>query len=268
MGRRKKLPLPEPGTAYAVPLEDGRIGVCRVLRRNNIREQRNDGALKVLVACSPWIGKKIPDLNHPELRSILIKTHHNWKDDKEVFWVSEPAPLSFIQLGTISPSTLEKRMACYVYGGWESCQYHPVAQWRWDHERAKVLAEDDKEEARKAKEALSAEKNHDWLTLEALRSYPFFKHWKDFPARKAIKASRAIMKTAVKELVLLGLRAPAATKKAVLKECIEAFNDLDEELDNFIETAVREDICDEFELLVHACGLEKNQNMADEWRDW
>jgi hypothetical protein len=36
----------------------------------------------------------------------------------------------------------------------------------------------------------------------------------------------------------------------------------------FIETVEREDICDEFEAIVHACGLGNYKDLADRWRDW
>ena len=54
---------------------------------------------------------------------------------------------------------------------------------------------------------------------------------------------------------------------AVLQECIEAFNALDAEL-HFIETGEREDICEEFEAIVHACGLGGHEDLADRWREW
>ncbi len=53
---------------------------------------------------------------------------------------------------------------------------------------------------------------------------------------------------------------------AILKQCIESFNNLDAEMD-FIETVEREDICEEFEAIVHACGLGAYTDLADRWRD-
>jgi hypothetical protein len=36
----------------------------------------------------------------------------------------------------------------------------------------------------------------------------------------------------------------------------------------FIETTLREDICEEFEAIVPACGLGGYKDLADKWRNW
>ena len=55
---------------------------------------------------------------------------------------------------------------------------------------------------------------------------------------------------------------------AVLQECIERFNSIDAEMDHFIETIERDDICEEVEAIVHACGLVAHEDLADKWREW
>ncbi len=54
---------------------------------------------------------------------------------------------------------------------------------------------------------------------------------------------------------------------AILQDCIESFNELDAEM-RFIETIEREDICEEFEAIVHACRLGNYEDLASRWRDW
>jgi len=68
-------------------------------------------------------------------------------------------------------------------------------------------------------------------------------------------------------LLKLGPRASEKKRMAVLQHCIESFNELDAEM-QFIETIEREDICAEFEAIVHACGLGHCKGLADRWREW
>jgi hypothetical protein len=133
--KRNKLPLPPAGAAFAVPLADGRFGVCRVLRQNTAEELKRHGADCRLVAGSAWIGDRVPDVRHPMLRPILHLTHHAWKNRPQMLWVSDPPPEDFIPLGAIEPSPEEQSQECYASGGWESCRIQSLAQWRWDHDR-------------------------------------------------------------------------------------------------------------------------------------
>lgn len=54
----------------------------------------------------------------------------------------------------------------------------------------------------------------------------------------------------------------------ILKECVEAFNRLDEENDHFIETDEREDICKQLEEIAHACGMGTRAAEVREGRTW
>lgn len=274
MAKRKQPPppLPKPGTAYAVPQADGRYGACRVIRTGTAREIKAWGAPVVLVACSPWIGKALPKLKDKALRQILHLEHHFWSNDRQVFWVSEPAPDSFIPIGVIAPTAKDKQLTSNSLGDWCTCELQPLKQWRWDHEREAVLAEDALEEEHTDKKYQQAREARakflSSLTLKKLSTYDFFTRWKSYPPKPAIRASKQIMQRTVKQLAKLGKRAPEIERMKVLQKCIESFNHIDEEMNHFIETVERDDICDEFELLVHACGLGKHQNLADQWRDW
>ncbi len=270
--RRKKLPLPVEGAAFAVPLEDGRFSVCRVIRVTTSDEAKEHGEESVLVACSAWIGDAVPDAQDPALRPILRLTHHSWDNRPEVLWVSDPPPDNFIPIGTIESNPEEKTMECLTFGGWGSAQIQPLAQWRWDNERDSVLADDrskgDEESQRRQREQQERENYLATITLETLRDHQFFTRWDEYPPNKAIRASRRIMSDTVQQLLDLGPAAPESERMAILQGCIEKFNSLDAEMDHFIETVEREDICEEFEAIVHACGLGAHDDLADEWRDW
>lgn len=273
MGRkRKKLPLPAEGAAFAVPLEDGRFSVCRVIRVTTSEEAIKHGEESVLVACSAWIGDAIPDSQDPALRPILILTHHTWNHIPEILWVSEPPPEGFIPIGTIESTPEEKSYECLTWGGWGSTQIQPVAQWRWDNERHSVLAGDrimDREKTQiRQREQQVREHNLANITLEELRDRQFFVRWNEYTPKKAIRASRRIMRDTVQQLLDLGPAATESEQMVILQRCIEHFNSIDAKMDHFINTAEREDICEEFEAIVHACGLGAHRDLADEWRDW
>ena len=273
MGRsRKKTPLPVEGAAFAVPLEDGRFGACRVIRGTTSDEAEEHGAESVLVASSAWIGDAVPNSQDPDLRPVLTLTHHSWDNKPEILWISDPPPDDFIPIGTIEPTSTEKAMECLSFGGWGAVQIQPLAQWRWDNDRDSVLAEDaikDKEKAKtRERELQERERYLANITLEGLRDHQFFPRWNDYPSEKAVCASRQIMADTVLQLTRVGAGAPESERMAVPQDCIQRFNLMDAEMGGFIETVEREAICEEFDAIVHACGLGAHEDLADEWRDW
>lgn len=270
--RKTSVTLPEAGQVFAFPLEDGRYGACRVLRSASEDEVKELGERCVLVSCSTWIGDSIPNAPNEQMRETLCLTHHSWKGQPELFWVSKAVPVSFVSIGFLVSTTEEQKLECYSLAGWESCAIQVLAQWRWDHDREKQLAHEAVEQAalvakRAANQQLiDAERNA--MTLSKLSKHKFFEDWDDYPSAKAIRASRRIMKETIKSLIELGEKASEAERLQVLQSCIEEFNQLNSSLDDFIETTVREDICDEFELIVLASGLGHLKDLADQWRDW
>jgi hypothetical protein len=271
MARKKKPLLPKAGTAFALPLGDGRFSVCRVLLDTSSDRSKKSNGATILVACSSWIGDQVPHADDPALRPILHLTHHAWNNYPNVLWISDEPPQDLIPIGTIEPTAEEQTIPCMSYGSWKSLTLHPLAQWRWDHERDSVLAEDVSKQIKdkEAREKSQRERDQylERITLDELRGRRFFPMWKDYSPAKAIRASRKLMSNLVKELLNLGPGASENERLAVLQQCIESFNELDAEM-QFIETVEREDICEEFEAIVHACGLGHHKDLADRWRDW
>jgi hypothetical protein len=272
MARKKKtLDLPSAGTAFAFPLGDGRFSVCRVLVDTASDRSKARSATHILVACSTWIGDKIPLADEPALRPILHLTHHSWDNRPNVLWISEGVPPHLIPIGMIQPTTDEQAIPCVSFGNWSSLTLQPLAQWKWDHQRDDVLAEDVVKQKQATEARLKEQRERGAylkrVTLDELQAHRFFPTWKGYPPAKAIRASRELMAKTVEELAALGSSASETNRMAILQRCIESFNQLDAEM-NFIETVEREDICAEFEAIVHACGLGSHQDLADEWRDW
>jgi len=273
MVKGKTTALPLEGSAFAFPLADGRFSVCRVLLDHHSKQsQELDKTKKILVAVSAWIGDEIPDAKDPALRPILYLNHHSWKNEPGLLWISDSAPDSFVSIGEIEASTDEKALQCRSFGGWQSLILRPLAQWRWDHDRDAVVAEDAIKERKQLEDRQKAElTREDYLrevTLQELLKHEFFSNWADPTPPAAIIASRKLMTATVQKLLELGEFAPESEPMSVLQQCIESFNELDAEFEGFIETGEREDICEEFEAIVHACGLGEHENLADEWREW
>jgi hypothetical protein len=149
------------GAAFAFPIDDGRFSVCRVLLDSSSHAQRGesldfmtrvlDGLRKqnFLVACSKWIGNRIPRADDPALRTILHLNHHSYVDEPNVLWISstEELPEDFIHIGTILPSPNEIAIYCIPRcGSWPSLTWDALTQWRWDNERDALLADERKQE--------------------------------------------------------------------------------------------------------------------------
>jgi len=272
MPRKKKVQLPAEGDAFAVPLDDGRYSVCRVLLDADSEPAKDWKFDCVLVACSEWIGSEIPKADDPALRPILHLTHHSWSGKREVLWISDSVPDEFVPIGLIQPTCEEKEIGSVSFGGWPSMAIQPLAQWRWDNDRDSVLAEDGIKEKKEAQNRQREQQDReDYLaniTLEELRDHQFFPQWDEYPPKKAIRASRRIMTGTIQQLLDLGRAAPELDRMAILQDCIERFNSIDAEMGHFIETVEREDICEEFEAIVRACGLGAHEDLADQWRDW
>lgn len=273
MARSKKKPLPEAGAAFVFRLADGRYGVCRVLRQAHGNDVRWLGTPAVLVATSAWIGDAIPDSSDPALRPTLHNTRISPNGGEPILeWQDEPPPRAFKLIGTIPPTPDERKAKCDSSGCWENSPILLLAQWRWQHDREALLAEEAIEAQQEAEELDARnkriERSQRSMTLAQLARRRFFAHWTVAPHKAAIRASRAVMKRTVQALQALGPSAAERQKKKVLRECVEEFNRLNDTLGQFIETSERDDICTEFDLLVHACGLGHYENLADKWRDW
>ncbi len=270
MAHKKPPKLPESGDAFAVPFDDGRFAVCRVILDATSDEARDWGQPVVFIAGSAWIGTEIPRVDDPALRPILHLNHHLYKNEPNILWVAEEVPGNFVPLGKIEPTVDEKARVRMTFGRWEHVAMQPLLQWRWDHDREAVLADDAvAKKAEAERYTIAQEQRNEYLgrvTLEELRRRRFFPNW-TIPLARFTRASRKLMLHAVERLLELGPSAREEARIAILQECIESFNALNDGT-GFIETDEREDICAEFEAIVHACGLGAHEDLADRWREW
>lgn len=275
MGRKRSqsatVELPEPGTVFLMPLGNDRFGACRVLRENAGEERKRHGEPAVLVAGSAWIGTEPPDLADPRLREILHLTHHKWQNAPNANWVSVPPPDDFRAIGILEPDEADRIYESWSSGGW-SFAFQTELQWRWDHDRESVLREDAERAAEQLRQRSEAEFQRKAargaLTLAQLRDKRRFSDWKEFVPAKAISGCRLIFRETIDVLLELGAKPPEEKVLPVLQTCVERLNELDVRHEHFIETTIREELCEEFDEIAAACGLIDRKDLADEWREW
>src|SRR5262249_157938 len=114
------------GATFAVPLEDGRYGACRVLR---VRPEAEIS----LFAATDYAGQKPPELADPLLRSILVMNSlacDNWRFALWQYWI-EPPPATFKYLGMVEPSPAEERLNPDAYSKfWNDYADSILQEWR------------------------------------------------------------------------------------------------------------------------------------------
>jgi hypothetical protein len=260
---RKPVPLPlekvQVGDVFALPLPDGRYGACRVLRRR-------DDPPGVLVAASPWVGAAPPDLAEPLLRTILTQSHHHWQDEPCVYWVNDPVPAEFLALGRLPPAKKEAARSTNS-ADWVSFGYQIHAQWRWDHEREAVLAEEEAARQRQQEAQEASRRAYKPLPVEGIeevRKRPF-KGWETFVDSDQLRAARRLVRKTIDALLALGPDAAAPLKINLFHALIEQFNEID---DGWICTIEREDICELADDLADRVGLEEYGEALTGRRDW
>ena len=279
MAKRTNRPKREPlvvGDVFLMPLANGMLSACRVLYQIDTAWHGFLADAWMVVGCE-WTGVEPPPLDHPSVRRPLRLTHHAHEAMGKEFskaWLTGPVPDAFRLLGNVPP-TPDETLPLFPYqASWEALRANALEQWRWDHEREAVLAEDaDKAaefEARQAeleRQRREALKN---LTYAQFRAQRLFPDWGPPTPRKMIAASRKLMKETATRLESLGPKPDREAARAVLRDCILAFNRLDQDKEHgpWIETVEREDICSHFSALAHIAGFSDEPELADAWRDW
>lgn len=263
-GGKRPIPLKkvQAGDAFLAPLADGRLCVCRV------HQVAPDG--DVLVSASTWIGTQAPDPADRQLREVLRLTHHSFRDEPCLVWVGEPVPATVTRLGVIPPTHEEASLPCAAFSGWEFLPHAVLLQWRWDHERDQVLAEDKAEE--RAKEAARERQRRAYEpllpdTLQDLRLKTPFPGWAGYVKPAALRGSRRLIRDLLDALTALGPEASEPARLDELYQCVERFNLLDGD-DQFIDSIERDDICALLDEIGAMIGLDDYGEDLDGNREW
>jgi hypothetical protein len=260
-GRRSQMTRPlRVGSVLTVPLADGRLGACRVIR---VR-----GA-EVLVAATQWLGEAPPDIADPRLRLVLAIKSFDWNKQPRISWVDEPPPRGFQHIGTVAPSAEERRFKCKSFSHWNSFAESILQEWRWEHDRQALIIEHELEDAQfwqaVEHERTKRLKNLTWAKLRKQRPLT---NWAEYLPARIVRESQKIWRETIDQLAALGRKPDRRAVMRLLRNCVERFNNLNEEYDHFIDTLEREDIFRHFEELVHLSGLKDADELIDRWRKW
>ncbi len=214
----------------------------------------------------------------PALFEVQPFAHHNWNRPLLGGWVSEAPPVGLRSLGVVplrageaervlhpeawvklAKKTAELSHKVLPLCAWGLLINDARTQWRWDHQRAEVLAEDAKlEREKKAKfEAAIAAQGKRKATLQtrgvaSLKRRRFFGAWKGAVPKAMIAEAEAAMREAV--LSLEG-KSPAQAARRLAK-LVRTFNELDGSHGRSFDTIDREDIMEAVGTVAFACGVE------------
>lgn len=250
---------------FVAPLPDGRLSAGRVLRN-----EFSGGAQAVLLAASPWIGDRDPPLTESKLRDTAVLTHHGWRSEPHVFWSWELMPADFRHIGMIELSEADRQATSNSYTGWQSVSIQAYLQWRWDHDRETLLAEEARAEAEAAeRRRAGAERRAAYmksLTLESLAGRQWFSEWDDAGSLAQVERIRRVIGTLVEDLVALPKRTQANVQKRY-RLAIKELNQIDADADG-ITTIEREDLCEALEQIACAAKFPAMASYVDNLREW
>jgi hypothetical protein len=268
--------LPAPGSLFFVPLQDGRFSIVRVARRRTAVDPTESTPSKqviaamVLVVSSPWVGDEAKRPPDADIRRILAVSHHSWKGKPELRWICEPPPAHFPFAGNLELTAQDEALDSVAYGDWETLDLQPLLQWRWDHDRERLLQEEAEERQKVIERSRAfAAKQAEILrttTLDSLLQRQWFEQWDLESEAAARDASRRLVAGFVQALHA----SPKPTKAVVrrhLRACVEAFNRLEAE-SPFIQTTHAEDIDEALAIIVTVVRHADLADAIDEWRDW
>jgi hypothetical protein len=251
------------GDTFAVPLPDGRLGACRVLRAERNEHSGNHDAL---VGALAWQGAEPPPLTEPRLRLLQRITVQDSPGKPNLFWVREVRlPESLTYLGVLPPSEGEAVLGQGVgYSDWEAFLMWIAAQWRHEDEQGLPPADSEAELRRRSRAA--ARRHAAKWRRQALENLSGDLLPADEDGEEEnTEDYRKILRDALAELQALGPDGDEVAKLDVLRHCVECFNEY--ELD--IDTYWREVICELFDDLVWVAGLEDYGDDLDcRWRDF
>jgi hypothetical protein len=218
------------------------------------------------------LGANRPQIDDPSLKRLLLLNHHLWSNRPEFIWVGEPAPGTFQIVGSIPLTKKEMAFDSCTHAAWESLPLQRLLQWRWEHDRNAMLAEEavEEAEAEKKREAEAARRasilaKTDLPMIQARRT--LFPRWKRLP-KPAVK--RAIEEPIRKFIAsVIGMKKPNRREVTrELRNCAKALNEIDTELDHPIETVERDDICELFDEILTVAKHPDLLEKLDEWREW
>lgn len=160
-------------------------------------------------------------------------------------------------------------------GALSDVNHSAEGEWRWTHDHEALTAEQAQVRAKQEAKRAAAEERYKTrlknLTWEQLLSETPFQRWTTslpFPDADFTGQARRTLHDACIKLRDLGPKPRKSDVRAVLKACVQWFNEADERAGGVIETEEREDICAALEELAHVARHKTLVDEIDEWRTW
>lgn len=262
--------LPEPGDLFALEVSKGIEVVLRVVAA------LGDTRCVVVTRHSGPTLKGPPQAE--DLFAVQPVAQHDWNRPVLGGWVNQPPPPQLRPLGRVPlrPGEADRVLHPEVWvklakktpalshkvlplAGWGLLLGDARMQWRWDHQRAAVLAEDaqlEREKQVKFEAALAAQGKRQ-ATLQkkgvsSLKRKRFFAAWKGAVPRALISEAEAAMREAV---VSLEGKSPAQAGRR-LATLVRTFNQLQGRHGHSFDTTDAEDIMEAVGTVAFACGVD------------
>ncbi len=90
----------------------------------------------------------------------------------------------------------------------------------------------------------------------------------EFFTEENISATNNVLDTYINNLQQLGENPTEVEVMQVVKEVVMKLNELNIEHDHFIETMEREDLYEFIDTAARIAGLESEEDITEEWREW
>ena len=210
-----------------------------------------------------------------EGRLATFGTHTSWWNIADLV---DASIVGLIALTETERDLGQRIMSFSVGTSLSTINYAPIVaegEWRWKHDRESLLREyakqrEEDEAQRSAKQKLY-ETRLRGLTWDQILSETPFERWSPsppFPPKDFTERAREAIHDACRDLKALGPKPRKREVRAVLKRCVEWFNEADRRADHPIETDEREDICAVLAELAYVARHEDLAEEIDDWREW
>ncbi|CAN5646500.1 hypothetical protein BH10PSE5_BH10PSE5_04090 [soil metagenome] len=246
----------------------------------------NEGLIVVAVLDGIW--NSLPSLEKVKRVPILKEHRFAFTGRLAVFGViadswSSTGLSQLTLLGGCRVSPEEKSLASQIFShavgsvtaGMWAANHAAEGEWRWKHDREAFSAEAELNQLKMAEQRAAQEERYrtrlSKLTWGQLLGETPFERWSPsppFPPEEFTSEARKVVREACRKLEVLGPKPRKPDVRAVLKNCVEWFNDADERAGGVIETEEREDICAVLEEIAHVARQKSLVEEIDNWRAW
>jgi hypothetical protein len=191
----------------------------------------------------------------------------------DLTWKNKLEEFRYVGSVALSKADMDLIASCRAEGPWSGADAE--REWRWRNDRAayerEVVLVRQAREARLAAERERYENRLKTLTWEKLLQERPLTRWDEhppFPPPDFTAAARRQIHRVIRELQALSDKPRRAEVRALLKACVEWFNEKDAEFGGVIETEEREDVCAILKELAFVARQRSLVHEIENWRNW